>query len=453
MKKQIIFFSLFSLLIVTSLIGCTNKQDITSSKDSDWQEEIQLLNQQYKAKCLPIGNTAKVPYRKQADDSNDQEQEDKKDTQELKEESNEVMYYDLLGFQQGAIIGSTIGGFWGALIGGTAAGATLSIVAYVNQGDEVQMYDPNDLSWGCPNTRGKFTDIDRRDPITTWSDYKEPAINNAIGMNAGLIHNYVISELLNDKWTIENTDWSDQFAILENVLEILPTSIIPKYASIDMDEMRNGLYKVLDNINLDDIEFVQDNINDRLVNLEEFCEIAINLDSALMWEYADKYSTIIEYAYEHGGISEEDAMFVNGSISVFCYSRMLWINYMPMPEQSSLRVAFNTTENKVTFCEKDYLPILMESEDIAFWGIPHFVHGNLAEVYFHEEELFDYLGCTLEEYFAKNSTYLQEEPYITTLVEYLWYSHYDVCGIWGCREIIEVPNTHNLVYYTKSYPY
>ena len=88
MKKQIIFFSLFSLLIVTSLIGCTNKQDITSSKDHDWQEEIQLLNQQYKAKCLPIGNTAKVPYRKQADDSNDQEQEDKKDTQELKEESN-----------------------------------------------------------------------------------------------------------------------------------------------------------------------------------------------------------------------------------------------------------------------------------------------------------------------------------------------------------------------------
>ncbi len=453
MKKQIIFLSLFSLLIATALVGCNSKQNLAYQEDGNWQEEIQSLNQQYRAKCFPTGNTAKVPYRKQADDSNNQEQEDKKDTQELKEKSNEVMYYDLLGFQQGAIIGSKIGGFWGALIGGTTAGATLSILAYVYQDDEVQMYDPNDLSKGGPDKHGKFTDIDRRDPISTWSDYAEPVINNAIGMNAGLIHNYIISELLNDQWAIENINWSKQADVVENVFAILPTSVVPQYASVDMDEMKNGVHKVLDNINLDDIEFVQDDINDRLVNLEEFCEIAINLDSALMWEYADKYSTIIEYAYEHGDLSEEDAMFVNGSISVFCYSRMLWINYMPMPEQSSLRVAFNTTENKVTFCEKDYLPILMESEDIAFWGIPHFVNGNLAEVYFYEEELVDYLGCTLEKYFAKNSTYLQEEPYITTLVEYLWYSHYDVCGILGCREIIEVPNTHHLVYYAKSYPY
>lgn len=446
MKKQIIFLSLFSLLVAISLIGCTNKQDSLSSPKSDWQEEIQLLNQEYRAKSFLVGNTAKVTYRKKADDSKDQE--DKQDTQELKEESNEVMYYDLLGFQQGAIIGSKIGGFWGALVGGTAVGATLSIVAYVNQDNEVLLYSSNDLSLGGPNMRGKFTDIDRRDPATVWSSFSEPAINDAIGMNAGLIHNYIISELLNDQSVVENTNWSDRVDIAEHILEILSGSILPKEVSLDMDEMKGQVCKVLNNINLEDVEFVQDNINDQLVNFKEFSEIALNLDSALMWEYADKYSSIIEYAYKQGDILEEDAMFVNGSVSVFCYSRMLWKNYMPMPEHTSLRVAFNTTKNKVTFCEKDYLPILIESEDIAFWGIPHFVKGKLAEVYFHEEELYDYLGCSLEEYFEKNSTYLQEESYITTL----WHLSYDVGGIWGCREIIKVPDTHNLVYYTTSYP-
>lgn len=450
MKKRVFIILLCSLLVPLLMVGCSDRQDgVSSINNNDWKERIQLLNQEYLVKCYPAGNqVSQMPSRYNEDSNNKGENEHKEeqDTKELKEESNSVMYYDLLGFQQGEIIGKILGGFWGALAGGTAVGATLSIIAYIEQGEEAQVYDPTDLSFGGPNMKGDFTDIDRRDPISMWNDFSVPTINTTIGMDAGLIHNYVICQLLNEKSFIEYTDLSDRSAILENVLRVLQDSRIYRCDTL-IPIIQDQLFSCVDNIKMDDVEFVKNNFDESVVNLQEFYDIAFNLDSALMWEYADKYSTIIEEAYEQGAISEEDALYINGSISIGCYSRMLWINYMPMPEHSSLRVAFNTTENKVTFCEKDYLPILRASEDITFWGIPHFVNGNLAEIYFYEEELSDYLGCTIEEYFEKNST-LQEKPFIITMVSSL----YDVCGIWGCREIIEVPNSHNLVYYTTSYP-
>lgn len=367
-------------LPIIFLVSCSNFKDDTKNiqphNSTEWKTEIMQLNAHY---AQLIGVDDSLAYKRivlSRKASNDVD-------------GWEVAGYDLTGF----LAGGKIAG----LPGGVAAGALLSVASYLVQKTENKDVSvPSDstaesvASWLRDNSPDgldvDYTDfIDSRDPIVKWIDWSA-TMNDAIGVEAGPMHNFIITQLLTNP-EYNHFEWNDEMQCKEAILNIMLDHDM--FVSADeymaCDEIMN-IYLDEDWSNTLDVEEAYNEIESRLIDIKDFFDIAFCLDSAMLCEYADAYTTIIDEAWRQGDILYEDAVLLNGAISVGCYSHMMWRKYRETEESTNIRMVFETSNNIVIYCTKEQLPILSVEQDV-YIGIPHFVRGYLAEVYFYPNEI------------------------------------------------------------------
>lgn len=383
-----------TLIILVCLSSCTQDNGEALTAMPNWQEQISMLNQQYQSQSS-ISKIKLYQAPQSGDNQNDNEGEEKEDEEELKVDWGEIALNDATGVQAGAGAGSIFGP-WGSVVGAIVAGAGLSIVSYIVQSDEeAVVYNKDTLSIGSP-VFGKIhlNDIDRREPITIWTNH-EP-MNDAIGMNMGVVHNLIINELLSNP-QYQNHDFTNLSLLKTDIIEIIQNN---EYYSVDIS---NELSEIENSSVIEDelswliempFEDKKTMLSESIVNLTECLDIAFHLDSVQMQEYACKYTEIVNAAYEAGELSEDDAFFINSVVSVGCYSRMLWRHYLPDPSFNDFRLVYTKVNDTWTFCptDEDVSLLLCSSgyQNESIVGIPHFVHGKLAELYFYSDNLKQY---------------------------------------------------------------
>lgn len=395
--KNNFFYYIEILFVVVCMFGCSQDKSNTLSETSHWQEQIVMLNSQYQSNIISSNiKPYKAPQEEDNQDKGENDKEDKEDEEELKVDWGEVGWADAVGCGQGARLGSWFGG-WGSVVGAVVASVGLSVTSYIVQSEDAKvMYKDNDLSIGSPDF-GKINlnDIDRREPICEWIDF-EP-MNSAIGMNIGAVHNFIINELLNNS-QYRNHDFTDISQLKTDIAEIIQNN---DFFSVDIS---NELFEIANSstfeneisfqMNKQQLEEEKAILSESIVNLTECLDIAFHLDSVQMREYVCKYTDIINTAYKDGELSEEDAFYINSVVSVGCYSRMLWRHYLPDPTFVNFRVVYTDVNNTWTFCptDEDVSLLLCSSgyQNESIIGIPHFVHGKLAELYFYSDDLKQY---------------------------------------------------------------
>lgn len=447
MKKQNCWSILCVVLFLIS--GCSNPNSEVKV-NSDWQDKIAVLNEQYRAY---IDSQASKPQRApQADDKDSaDEKEDDKEQTELKVDKGEIAYWDAVGVLQGARAGAVFGGA-GALVGAIVAGAGLSVASYVVQSNEAMvMYAEGDLSYGAPDFEQiSLIDIDRREPVYVWT-LSDP-MNMAIGVDVGPIHNYIVSELLNNPLYCSH-NFDNVAQLKSDIIDVIRNN---SFFSIDVsDELcnienstmfENEIPFFTDRVQLDEYKVL---LREQIVDLTECLDIAFSLDSFLLYSYANQYTNIINEAYENGALSQEEAFAINATISVGCYSRMLWRPYLPDPSYESQRLVFDLKKNQWTLCNETDISYLLAGGAVSLVGIPHFVHGRLAELYFYSDELQQY-GINLESFASENSTlsFSEETIYVSMLPFNMDLFNAVTPGVYVMRE---VPQTNASIYSIALY--
>lgn len=394
MRKYLII-----LIVVCCFFSCSKEEQTFQVVSGNWQDEINALNDYYRSKAhgqLSWSNMGPDKRFANEDKEGDEDENEKEDQEKLKVDLWEVANNDVLGLEQGAIIGSRFGHL-GIVIGGVVAAAVLSTTSYIVQCDdkEVLKFDRSDPNYGGPDESGNVTNIDRRDPITHWH-HLSAALNEALGMQIGLVHNFIITKLFTDP-EYNQIDMSNQNELVMQITQIMHDFDI-------IETMAYGIYGNCDNIEYitsqikdtlcnydlttsDVVEDMKEDLKNRFIDLEEYYEIAAQLETASLHEYVNQYSLIIDRAYRDGYFSEMETIFINGSISVGYYSRMLWKNYLPDPELTDIRIVYDTIQD-VWIC--DVKSNLFFDDSYVCYGIPHFVQEQLMEIYFYKSEINDY---------------------------------------------------------------
>lgn len=401
-------FLLSLCFILAILCGCQNDKELKSNSN-EWEQSIVELNDQYRSYIVSTKNKMNKPQEDDSgkkDDKKDDKDKEKDDQTKLKVDREKVAENDVIGLSQGAQLGGHLFGFKGAVIGAVVAGAGLSIASYIVQSKEnAVLYWDGDVSVGKPDfTTNDLGDIDPRDPITIWDISQQP-MNMAIGVDMGLIHNVIVNKVLDGTYTYD--ELADEDNLKRIIFQVLRDNsflsddimqLLPEVESIAYSE--EGFSLNVDNL---DVEEEKSILSQQIVDITEFLDIAFSLDSALMYDYANRYTMIINNAYEAGQITQEDAFLVNAAVSVGCYSKMLWRNYLPDPSYELYRMIYNSTDEEWIFCREENLPLFIETENISIIGVPHFVHQRLAELYFFNSEQDKY-GINLEEFAASQET-------------------------------------------------
>lgn len=435
--------------VLAILCGCQNDKEIKNNSDN-WEQSIVELNDQYRSYTNSAQNKKNKPMADS--DKKDDEAKEDEDQTELKIDWDEVFYWDVYGACKGVKYGKQFG-VKGIIIGSSVAGVGLSLAAYIAQHREnAVLYWDGDVSTGKPDfTTNGLGDIDPRDPTIIW-DLSQQPMNMAIGVNIGLIHNVAINKVLDGTYTYDEI--ADENNLKRTIFQVIKENpIFPESVMQILPEIESRAYNdaefslSIDNL---DIEEQKSLLSEQIVDITEFLGIAFSLDSALMYEYANRYTMIIDDAYRTGQITEEDAFLVNTAVAVGCYSRMLWRNYLPNPSYDPYRMVYNSTDGEWIFCREEYLPLLVETENISIVGIPHFVHQRLAELYFFNSEQDKY-GINLEEFAATQETFSFSEETIYTIIGEGMPSFIDVTDMekvltMGIYPIEVVPQTEGEIY-------
>lgn len=417
--SNICFITALLFLCLSAFCSCEKSSDDIKTDqevEKQWKKEIQALNEKYSV-------LAGVDFSNSAS---------KKMTQRCMEVDGwEVAYWDALGAAQGARVGAIAGGV-GAIAGGAAGSALLSLTSFfVQKSENENPNNPEDTTANAiafwmddfgPEETTTNTIIDSRDPICNWNDISSP-FNSNIGVESGILHNFIVTQVLT------NPSYNDFCRTNPSSVMTAIQSVISDYNMFNCnieyicDNVLNSFYREhwLDSIN---IGLWLSEIEERFVCLEDFYEIAFNLDSALFYEYANAYTTIIDNAWRDGYLLEEEAMLINQSISVGCYSHMLWRKYIEVPTSTNLRMAFDMNNNEIIYCNKERLDVLIQTNNVQYFGIPHFVRNRIAEVYFYGTAGENFVLPNVENiYIAPNTEYIihGEVGYIED------YENYSLC--------------------------
>lgn len=360
------------------------------------------------------------------------------------------LYYAPEISKTGILIGSDLfGGLAGFAFSGSnvavgvVVGLGCSIYAWINLSDGYVALNPNTyLGEYGPDIMG-FGNVDMRDPINPCYDLTP--INDAIGVEVGLYHNFIITQLLtNDAYSCDISNHEELVNQISLVINDYDLVVTDQVGYIDSQE----LVCILSQINL------PDNITDlqqEITNFNEFVgsyyNIAIRLNPASLFDYTNQFSNIIDEAWRNGELSEEEALLINGSISVGYYSSCLWRPYLSSPLNSEERVIYNEYDNEVYFCNREELVIYInQHQNLShiLIGIPHYVHGELAEVYFYKQEMEEYYG-QYEGIENRLVSINQETTYFASSTSYGY-----TLPI-GEYQLLEVPASDQSIYYIKVY--
>jgi hypothetical protein len=441
MKRYKDFILVF--LSILAFISCSSvdRKDVNVGNAAQWRDDIKALNAKY-AQMQVIPNAINRPNMPQLCKNVD---------------GWEVAYWDAIGATRGVRIGKYFGGAYGAVIGAVVAGGGLSIASYLAQrgyqttsNEENLTLTATEISqWildNSPNTSDpdfKYL-IDSRDPIRPWNDIYG-VTSNVIGVEAGPMHNFVVTKVLTDS---NYNSWYNDESLLHSILEVMND-----YHLISDDDLYEVAERVVETYvaedwsNTSSIEETFQEIEDQLVDIEVFFDIAFDLDSILLYEYASEYTAIIDNAWRNGFIEEEDALLINTSISVGCYSHMMWNKYLENEVSSNLRIAFDTIHNDIIYCDKQALITLLSAGTVQFYGIPHLVRNRIAEIYFYGTP---HTQCALPDV-----NYLEIPSDVNSVITgELCYLYNDLCILQpGQYPISSVFSTQGDIRYIRFYDY
>ena len=441
MRQHCQIVSIISLCMIVMAACSRGKIEEPSAKDpTQWRTELQKLNCKYAQKIDAQRNRgfAYMPQRC------------------MDVDGWEVAYWDVIGFTRGLNLGKYFGPY-GPLVGGILIGGGLSAMSYFAQRNGYivtnnieNMTASEFIQWMFNNGPNPINSdfellIDSRDPINLWEDW-HCVMNNAIGVEAGPMHNYIVTRLLTDS-TYSNQDLYDKETLMDAIFNIMNDShMIPDTQAHNACESAATTFIQNDWINSLNIDEELCEIEEQLVDIGEFLGIAFCLDSALLYEYADAYTTIVDNAWQSGYISSDDALLINATISVGCYSHMMWRKYLENEVSTNLRIGFDT-QNNVVYCSKEEAAMLTASSTIQFVGIPHFVHNRLAEIYFYGIAGDDYVLPDIENLIINYGTSY------TISNDVLYLSDYSNIHLQsGHYPIYTLPHSNN-IRYIKTYDF
>lgn len=235
--------------------------------------------------------------------------------------------------------------------------------------------------------------VDLRDPIYPWTS-AQPMIEE-LGMEFGAYHNFIITQMLtNETYILSNS--SDRETIINNIFDIMIDYNLMDIhnSTLNLEEIKTEL--ALIDFNFDDISSMWQLVDLNYDCIHSYYDIANLLNPAALYIYTNQFSSIIDEAWQNGELSLNDALHINGCVSVGYHSRLLWRSYLPDKLFTQERFVYDEINNEIQYLNHEELLVFLNNgHDFSslLIGVPHFVNGNLAEVYFfNDNELTEYYG-------------------------------------------------------------
>ena len=379
MKTNIIYSCSFIIFTLSLLTGCSDHA-YTSHNEStiSWNQKIETLNAQYSNlhnNSLQIQNISEINPSLDSICPNSF----------AEDKTKVVVASDLIGFGLGAMTGTLVGGAAGAVL--------LSYLAFKMQQEDTTAHCEHSLYDYGPEQAGNFTFVDLRDPIYPWTS-AQPIIEE-LGMEFGAYHNFIITQMLtNETYILSNS--SDRETIINNIFDIMIDYNLMDIhnSTLNLEEIKTEL--ALIDFNFDDISSMWQLVDLNYDCIHSYYDIANLLNPAALYIYTNQFSSIIDEAWQNGELSLNDALLINGCVSVGYHSRLLWRSYLPDKLFTQERFVYDEINNEIQYLNHEELLVFLNNgHDFSslLIGVPHFVNGNLAEVYFfNDNELTEYYG-------------------------------------------------------------
>lgn len=371
------YFYFISIIIFSYFGGCNEKNVLIENRPVPWEQKIQRLNERYAS--IKIGKECPVIFR--AAQSTTADNDSTSSTNTDRNRTTLVVASDIIGGSLGALTGTWLGIAGGAILGSFLAsevGSTdTSVPAYNN-------------SINGPESIGNFTSIDLRDPINPLYDLQP--LNDAIGINIGMYHNFVLTQMLIDEnYSCHSSDPAIVTDMIFQVMEDYNVMGINQISSSEKNWIMHSLSQ--QDYFVENIDEARQEMTAYHECIREYFDIALYLDYTALYEYTNQYTTIINEAWMNNELSIDEAFLINGCVSVGFYSRQLWRSYLPSPLLSKYRIIYIEQSNTIICCSKEHMMMLLQAGTIygpIMIGIPHFVNGIITEVYFYRNGMEGY---------------------------------------------------------------
>lgn len=313
----------------------------------------------------------------------------------------------------GAVVGGGLGTFGGGIAGALVGGITGSAHEYYNGGCAITV--PME-DYGLVLREYPFY-IDAREPINK----DVYALQGYDGCEVGVMHNYILSELISDP---QNDDLigSDALTIFDRVVEVSRDLGLEITDEDFLEEARSRIAEVLE----------LKEVGGETYSLKYLLgDLGFSEEAEILQLYFDNVSTLsetdaVDYSFyvidvikhdlyevglDAGGDEGEflvaSAEFLMSSISVAINSKLLWNLNLPDPDLSKTFIVLG--HNGLEFIwDKQKLINEFQAGDILACGIPKIIGGKLTEIYFYDNDVFNYIPQLQEFGLPYTSTLLSE---------------------------------------------
>lgn len=254
---------------------------------------------------------------------------------------------------KGIVIGACVGGgVYGASASVSTAISTCAITGPISTGPEVYIAYPNSV------------------------DCTVPITNNCISYNGittsemGILHNKVIMALLNEHPIDELMNMS-----VEEHLDLVSYYAEQNHGIELSDKGKNILMD--ESITTEYDAKVQE-------VLQEYFEGLTMLHGSLLFSYSKKFMEMqMEKSLEDQKY-EPIAAIVNGAISVYVNSKILWNTYVPDPQIARQFIGCDKND-RWRLMDIDELAVRILSGEIILYGVPKIRKGKITGIFFYEE--------------------------------------------------------------------
>ena len=265
------------------------------------------------------------------------------------------------GINFGSYIGPFKAAFIGGAIGAVVYGATGSIFAAssgcaitgpISSGPEVYVKYPNLVNYEVPFNENYI------------------AYDGVDASELGVLHNKVIISLLNEHSLDKLVNLSAEERL----------DMVAYYAKRDYDIVLSdeGKKILLDSSVTTKYDAFAQNV------LYEYFEGLSMLHGSLLFSYSKQFMEAQMRKTLENKDYETMAYIVNGAISVYVNSKVLWNTYVPDP-QIARRFIGCDMNGKWRLMNIDELAMRIQSEEIILYGIPKMKNGKVTGIFFYEE--------------------------------------------------------------------